>query len=238
MKRRAYILAAVLLILGVGVQSFKQVGVGSIALTDFARAGFSANPVLGWNKTYGGTWSDLAVGLVQTTDGGHVLAGRTNSYGAGMTDFWLVRTDVSGNHLWNQTYGGVGSDLAMAFLQTTDGGYALTGPTYSYGAGNGDFWLVRTDADGDAQWNQTYGGAGGDYAGSVIQTSDGGYALAGGTGSFGAGSDDFLLVKTDSSGMIPEFQSALALPLLMSATIVGVIAYSWKRRKQSCVSLS
>jgi hypothetical protein len=113
----------------------------------------------GWSKTYGGTDDDTAFALVQAVDGGYALAGSTDSFGAGAVDFWLVKTDADGVALWNRTYGGARYDYAAALVQTADSGYALAGCTRSFGAGAVDFWLVKTDADGVAQWNMTYGGA-------------------------------------------------------------------------------
>ena len=124
------------------------------------------------------------------------MAGYTYSFGAGSDDAWLVRVDASGNLLWNQTYGGVLYDTARSVVLTGDGGFALAGETYPGGFGNYDAWLVRVDASGNLLWNQTYGGANDDYAWSGVQTSDGGYALAGETHSFGAGGSDFYFVKT------------------------------------------
>jgi len=165
----------------------------------------STPPQTQWSKTYGGTSDDKAFSVVQTSDGGYALAGVTYSYGAGAgdtTDFWLVRTDSFGNMLWSKTYGRIGDDKAFSVVQTSDGGYALAGVTYSYGAGAGvtaNFWLVKTDSVGNMLWSKTYGGTGVDEAFSVVQTSDGGYAIAGSTMPFGA-SGDFWLVKTDSVG--------------------------------------
>jgi predicted secreted protein len=153
-----------------------------------------------WNRTYGGAGDDMAHALVQTSDGGYAMAGGTSSYGAGANDVWLVKTDASGNALWNKTYGGASDDWAEAMLQTSDGGYAAAGPTSSYGAGGSDFWLVKTNATGDILWNKTYGGTADDVAEALVQTSDGGYAMTGPTQSFGAGSYDVWLVKTDDSG--------------------------------------
>jgi len=153
-----------------------------------------------WNKTYGGTGEDGAAALVQTADEGYALAGGTNSSGTGYGDAWLVKTDASGNMMWNKTYGVADWDYAAALVETVDSGYALGGSTRSLGAGDSDFWLVKTDAAGNAQWNRTYGGTGFDQAYALVRTVDGGYALAGRTSSFGAGSSDFWLVKTDSSG--------------------------------------
>ncbi len=160
-----------------------------------------------WNQTYGGTGDDEACCVIQTSDGGYALAGYTNSFGAGGYDFWLVKTDSSGNMVWNQTYGGSGDEEAGWVIQTSDGGYALTGLTNSTGAGSYDFWLVKTDSYGTSQWNQTYGGAYDEVANALVQTSDGGYALGGLTGSYGAGDIDYWLVKTTSSGSMQWSQT-------------------------------
>ncbi|MFX1563021.1 MAG: dockerin type I domain-containing protein [Promethearchaeota archaeon] len=153
-----------------------------------------------WNQTYGGADIDCAYSLVQTSDGGYVMTGGTSSYGAGKTDVYLVKTDSTGNMEWNQTYGGADIDCAYSVVQAGDGEYVVAGLTDSYGAGNRDFWLIKTDAGGNTMWNQTYGGTEMDWGYSVVRTSDGGYAIAGFTESFGAGIRDFWLVKTDSSG--------------------------------------
>ena len=138
--------------------------------------------------------------MEQTLDGGYALLGQTNSFGAGNNDFWLVKTDGSGTMQWNQTYGGTGNDVGIHVLQTGDGGYALAGSTSSFGAGSNDAWLIKTDAAGNMQWNKTYGGTGMEFGQCLEPTSDGGYAIACITTSFGAGSLDFWLVKIDSSG--------------------------------------
>jgi len=157
--------------------------------------------VQGWNRTYGGASDEYCTySLIETSDGGYVTAGNTYSFGAGVDDFWLVKTDAGGNVEWNQTYGGANTELANSVIQTSDGGYAIAGWAQSFGAGGHDFWLIKTDQIGNMQWNQTYGGAYDDNAYSVIQTSDGGYAIAGGTSSSGAGGTDFWLIKTDETG--------------------------------------
>jgi len=155
-----------------------------------------------WSQTYGGTSSDSAAAMVQTSDGGYAIAGYTESFGAGSYDFWLVKTDGYGNMEWNQTYGGAGIDHHRSLVETSDGGYALAGYTTSFGAGSADFWLVKTDGYGNMEWNQTYGEADYDRAYALVETSDGGYAIAGTTLSFGAGSWDFWLVKTDINGVM------------------------------------
>ncbi|UCG03077.1 MAG: zinc ribbon domain-containing protein [Candidatus Heimdallarchaeota archaeon] len=155
-----------------------------------------------WHKTYGGEGVDTCLALIQTTDGGYAMAGVTNSSGAGGSDMWLVKTDVNGVVQWNETYGGAGVDMCLSLVQTTEGGYALAGVTNSTGAGGNDMWLVKTDVNGVVEWNETYGGAGVDTCLSLIQTTEGSYALAGVTNSFGAGGSDMWLVKTDTNGIV------------------------------------
>jgi hypothetical protein len=153
----------------------------------------------GWERTYGGASWDPAESGIQTSDRGYAIAGWTASFGAGQDDFWLVKTDWTGDILWNKTYGWIWTDQAYSVVQTVDGGYTIVGCTASFGAGQYDFWLVKTDSNGNMQWNQTYGGTDDDFAYSVVQASDGGYLMAGCTWSFGV-SQDLWLVKTDSNG--------------------------------------
>jgi hypothetical protein len=153
-----------------------------------------------WNKTYGGATADDLYTVVQTEDGGYALVGYTTSFGAGAADGQLVKVDSSGNLLWSQTYGGTGVDDTVSMVKTSDGGYALVGFTRSFGVGGTDFWLVKVDSEGVLQWNKTYGGPSDDSAHSIVQTSEGGYALAGFTYSFGSGDKDFWLVKVGPSG--------------------------------------
>jgi hypothetical protein len=137
--------------------------------------------------------------LVQTTDGGYALAGSTESFGTGVTDFWLVKTDAAGTMMWERTYGGTFYDEAYSLVQTGDGGYALAGYT-GFLDGPCDFWLVKTYANGTMMWNRTYGGTNNEWAEALVQTTDGGYALAGYTGSPLVYDRDFWLVKTDANG--------------------------------------
>ncbi|MFX0092218.1 MAG: hypothetical protein ACFFBD_10690 [Candidatus Hodarchaeota archaeon] len=173
-----------------------------------------------WNQTYGGANTDAAYSVLQTLDGGFALAGYTRSFGAGSIDMWLVRTDTNGTIQWNQTYGGSERDTASMVIQTTDGGFALAGYTNSYGAGDYDSWLVKTDAKGVVQWNQTYGGTGEDYAYSLIRATDGGFALAGATSSYGAGYFDFWLLKIDDTGSPPIMLEILGLPIQLFSPFV------------------
>ncbi len=155
-----------------------------------------------WSQTFGGTDDDNGWAVQQTPDGGFIIAGFTSSFGAGGVDVYLIRTDSMGELLWTKTYGGEGDDYAWAIQPATDGGYIIAGQTESFGAGNVDAYLIRIDEDGEALWEQTYGGGDVDRSFSVQQTSDGGFILAGITFSFGAGGRDGYAVKTDSAGAL------------------------------------
>jgi TolB-like protein len=164
----------------------------------------SPNPMsaTSFAKTYGGTNWDWTSSVQQTSDGGYIVAGWTSSFGAGSADIFLIKTDASGNVQWAKTYGGTSSDYAYPVQQTSDGGYIVAGWTWSFGAGGGDIFLIKTDANGNIIWAKTYGGTSWDEAYSVQQTSDGGYIVAGWTWSFGVGYSDFFLIKTDANGNI------------------------------------
>lgn len=153
-----------------------------------------------WQRSYGGSDWDLSYSLVQTSDGGYALAGSTYSFGVGEEDFWLVKTDPSGSMEWSRTYGGIDQDYAYSLIQTSDGGFLLVGSTSSFGAGSYDVWIVKTAQRGEMEWNHTYGGVKTDIASCVIQTTDGGYAIAGKTDSYGSGKYDVLLIKTNNLG--------------------------------------
>jgi len=116
--------------------------------------------------------------------------------------FHLVSSVAASSEMWNQVYGGVGADFAHSVVETSDGGYAVVGCTGSFGAGGADVLLIKIDEYGTMEWNRTYGGVGGDFAYSVVEASDGGFAVAGVTDSFGAGGNDFWLIKTDSLGSV------------------------------------
>jgi hypothetical protein len=161
-----------------------------------------ANGNIQWAKTYGGPGDDSVYSVQQTSDGGYIVAGSTYSFGAGSWDIFLMKTDANGNIQWAKTYGGTGDDVAFSVQQTSDGGYIVAGGTSSFGAGSWDIFLIKTDANGNIQWAKTYGGTDWDLATSVQQTSDGGYIVASEIRSFGAGSWDIFLMKTDANGNI------------------------------------
>jgi len=155
-----------------------------------------------WNVSFGGTYNEIAYSVQQTSDGGYIAAGFTETFGAGSADAWLVKTNASGGMQWNRTFGGFYADEARCIRQTSDGGYIYAGFTRSFGHGDADFWLVKTEVNGAVGWSQAYGGMNDDCAFSVQQTSDMGYVMAGFTESFDVGGRDFWLVKTDSNGIL------------------------------------
>jgi hypothetical protein len=145
--------------------------------------------------------------MIQTADGGYALACNQRSFFTGSLDAWLIKTDAAGNIQWNVTYGGAGWDGAHSIIATSDGGYAIVGSTGSFvedgffGSGNMDCWLIKTDSNGNMQWSKTYGGTESEYGQAVIETPDGGFAIAGHAfTSVEEGRENFLLVKTDLSG--------------------------------------
>ena len=152
-----------------------------------------------WTRTFGGAGDDEGNSVQLTSDGGYVIAGFTNSFGAGSNDAYLIRTNSLGDTLWTRTFGGTGDDKAGSVLVLADG-FAIAGWTFTNGPQVYDAWLIRTDTAGRELWSRTYGGTDDDKFNSLCPASDGGYLLAGFTASYGAGNYDVYLVKTDASG--------------------------------------
>ncbi len=153
-----------------------------------------------WTKTFGYFGDDYATAIQVTRDSGFIMIGNTRSIGAGGSDWWALKTDSNGVLQWEKTYGGVEDDECMAMQQTSDGGYIFSGYSRSFSHGLGDMWLVKTDANGVVEWSNNFGGSGFDGSHWVAQTFDSGYISAGFTLSYGAGSADFWLVKTNAVG--------------------------------------
>jgi len=153
-----------------------------------------------WSKRYGGSLPDQSNSVQQTEDGGYVIVGYTESFGAGSGDIWLIKTDDTGDTLWTKTFGGSEWEEADYVQQTSDGGYIIVGEISSFGAGKNDIWLIKTDESGDSLWSKTIGGTNFEEAHSVLQTSDGGYIIVGETRSHGAGLYDVWVVRTNASG--------------------------------------
>jgi len=159
-----------------------------------------ANGNLIWQKTYGADGVDEGWSVVQTSDGGYIIAGDTEIYGAGKFDVYLIKTDANGNRIWQKTYGGPDWDIGYSIARTSDGGYIITGITESYGAGKSDVYLIKTDANGNMLWQKTYGGSGVEEGRSVALTNDGGYIITGYSDSRHINDFDLYLVKTDADG--------------------------------------
>lgn len=141
--------------------------------------------------------------MVQTSDGGYAVLGTTYSkYGAGSFDMIMAKYDLDGNVSWSKTLGGTGLDNGYSIIQASDGGYAVTGGTYSYGTGNYDMFLAKYNSVGDLSWTKTWGGAKASYGTSIVQSGDGGYAITGTTESYSAGSSDMFIVKYDPTGNV------------------------------------
>ncbi|MFH1320788.1 MAG: DNRLRE domain-containing protein [Bacteroidota bacterium] len=177
------------------------------------------NGTLLWSKAFGGINPDLAQSVIQTPDSGFLIAGITQSFGAGTWDGYLLKLDNTGNLLWSKAYGGSGDERFIRAQNTNDGGIIALGWTTSNGAGSTDFYLVKTDNIGTIQWTKTYGGSNYDEGRFVQQTSDNGYIITGYGGSFGAGAWDVYLVKTDSLGNL-EWSKTYGGPSLEVGTSV------------------
>ena len=152
-----------------------------------------------WNKTFGGEHYDEARSIVLCDDGGFAIAG-TYSHGVAGWDFWLIRTDESGNQLWNRTYGGIWDDMAYSLVECSGGGFAIAGSTESYGAGQYDYWLVRVNPSGEHLWNQSYGKSGYEECWSMLENRAGGFVLTGDSTSFPTLDPCPWVVCTDTSG--------------------------------------
>jgi len=192
---------------------------------DFWLVKTDADGNMEWNQTYDyNKWWEHANFVVETADGGYAIAGiAAFPPPLPVYEFWLVKTDANGNMEWSKTYGETQYEKAGSVVKTSDGGFALAGFKNSFGGWGNDFWLVKTDNYGNIEWSQTHGGSEADIAHSLIETADGGYAIAGDTSSFGTGGTDFWLVKTDEYGNIPEFPSWAILPLLFIASFAAII---------------
>jgi len=160
---------------------------------------FNSSGDLIWAKTVGGTYGEWGNSVVQTSDGGYVVTGTTDGFGAGGDDLFLCKFNSSGDLTWAKTVGRAMYERGRSVEQASDGGYIVTGETWSFGTGGSDLFLVKFNSSGDLTWAKTVGGTYNDRGNSVALTYDGGYVVTGETGSFSASSDLFL-VKFNSSG--------------------------------------
>jgi parallel beta-helix repeat protein len=163
----------------------------------------AANGTEEWNRTFGGPSSDYGSSVQLTTDGGYIVAGETESFGAGDEDVWLLKTAANGTEEWNRTFGGASEDSGSSVQQTPEGGYIIAGSTLAPSADNCDVWLIKTGADGTEEWNRTFGVSIEDRGLSVQQTADGGYIIAGFTASFVDSGDVWLLKVEGEPAALP-----------------------------------
>ena len=160
-----------------------------------------------WTKSYGGIYNDEAYSIRQTSDGGFIITGSTILTQQGITKTYLLRTDADGDTLWTKTYGDSSHiTTGHSVQQVSDDGFIIAGISYHFSENSQphstltDFYLIRTDSEGDTLWTKTYGGDKQDNCFSVQQTSDGGFIIGGYTTSFGAGGHDIYMIHTDSIG--------------------------------------
>ncbi len=186
----------------------------------------SATGELQWQKTFGGSGADQLRSVKQTTDGGYIMAGTTDSNNGivndnnGGVDFWVVKIDTSGNLQWQNALGGSNNDNGQAVIQASDGTYMAIGSTSSFGGdvsgnhGGMDVWMVKLSTSGELLWQKCFGGTGSEVGRSIAQTSDSGFIVSGFSTSsnhdvtFNNGGFDFWIFKTDNSGNL-QWQKSL-----------------------------
>lgn len=199
---------------------------GNHGSSDFWIVKLTATGTLQWQKSLGGTGIDEARSIIQTTDGGYIIAGYSTSNNGDVTgnhgakDYWVVKITSTGTIQWQKSLGGTGNEQAFSIIQATDGGYIVAGYSMSNNGdvtgnhGDKDYWIVKLASTGTIQWQKSLGGTGSDQAHSIVQTTDGGYIVAGLTTSNNGdvtgnhGSGDCCVVKLTSTGDI-QWQKAL-----------------------------
>jgi hypothetical protein len=179
----------------IGVTNRDQTLLNDILLLKTDESGDSV-----WSRTYGGEKDDVARSVEQTADGGFIIGGTTESFGAGGLDLYLIRTDDSGDTLWTRTFGGPDDEMGTSVRQTGDGGFIVVGTTASFGAGCDDVFMVRTDSGGNPLWTKTFGGPGYETGLSIIQTVDGGFIITGSLYPLPEGPNQVYIVRTGPDG--------------------------------------
>mgnify|MGYP000907797719 CR=1 FL=1 len=152
-----------------------------------------------WQRKFGGINDDVVNSIQQTTDGGYIVAGRTDSFGSGKLDVYVLKLNSKGDLKWEKTFGGVEDDVANFIQQTTDGGYIVAGHTDSFGSGKLDVYVLKLNSKGDLEWEKTFGSIRNDEAYSIQQARDGGYIVAGYTVSLDSRGNAYIL-KLNSQG--------------------------------------
>jgi len=147
-----------------------------------------------WYKTYGTTGNDGGYGITRTSDGGYIITGRYN-----WSDLWLLKVDALGDTIWTKVIGGTNYDEGISVIETEDKGFIISGSTSSYGAGELDVYVVKTDSLGNFEWQKTYGGTGYDEGRRILKR-DNGYFVMGNTDSGIAGEFNYFVIWTNESG--------------------------------------
>lgn len=171
-----------------------------IVFTFFSLSSSYAQYALAWEEKFGGEGDDVATAVIETSDNGIVVVGTTKSNELGTSDILIIKLDAQGNYLWEKVYGGSDYEFAYSVAETYDNGLVVAGSTASESNGGHDLWVLRLDAYGNLLWDKKMGGAGHDFAKSVIETHDTGIVMAGYTKSKGAGYSDFWIIKLSASG--------------------------------------
>ncbi|WBV61942.1 T9SS type A sorting domain-containing protein [Chryseobacterium camelliae] len=190
-------------------------------IISFSNIFSSQAPATQWQKNYGGSLPEMLPDIALTSDGGYILAGSSSSTNGdvtgnhGLSDFWIVRTNSTGDILWQKSLGGSAGDAATSVRQTSDGGYIVAGTSSSNNGnvtgnhGGTDVWVVKLDSSGNLQWQKSLGGSNHEAAQSIRQTTDGGYIIAGFATSYdgdvmsgSAGYRDYWVIKLNATGIL------------------------------------
>jgi len=156
-----------------------------------------------WSKTFGGIDFDEGRSIQKTSDNGYIITGYTYSYGVGGGDIWLIKTDASGNELWNKTFGGSDYDEGWCVQQTNDNGFFITG-LYGWGYSQPDIYTIKTDSNGNEEWHNIFDNNGAEDVGYYgIQTSDGSYIVSGYTGNYLEEDIDVWVIKFEGENQPP-----------------------------------
>ncbi len=154
-----------------------------------------------WTRTYGGLQDDICHSVKQTSDSGYILLGSTKSFGSGMDDFYLIKTNNLGDTLWTKTYGEVNSDIGWKVLQTADNGYILVGYTYNFSVTGMAIYIIKTSSTGIITWSKVLDSTFGQFAFSIDQSLNGEFIIGGGRYISNTVSDYLpLIIKIDSLG--------------------------------------
>ncbi len=160
----------------------------------------SGNGDVIWQKTYGGKKSDEINAVTPASNGDIIVAGDTSSFGAGGSDFWVLRLSGNGKPEWSRTYGGKKDDYANAVALTPNGDIIVAGGTYSFGAGGKDLWILSLDGKGNVEWEKTYGEKHDDTANGVTFAPNGDILIAGGTYRITSGAEAWVIRLGENGG--------------------------------------